>query len=232
MYNPNRILAVLLAAVLLPTVANAADHIDAPAAVAEPSADLTDLFAWMTPDAEKLNLVLNVSPFAVAESSFSDAVQYVFHINSSSGYGEAQTETLALCQFPKPDQIECWVGDEYITGNPHDPKGIQNDSGSLKVFAGLRNDPFFMEFTGFTNTVKAVVDAASTLEFDDFGCPSLTADTSAALVGLLQSGTDGVTATDTFAGSNILSLVIQVEREIVSPGGPLLGVWASTHQAP
>jgi hypothetical protein len=213
------------------TIASAADHIDSPAATAEPTADLTDLFAWTSPEADKLNLVLNVNPFAGDDAVFSDAVQYAFHINSSQGYGEDQTETLVLCQFPEPSRIECWVGSEYITGDPSSAEGLTDESGSVRIFAGLRNDPFFMEFTGFTNTVKAVVNAASGLDFDLSGCPALDADTSGALVGLLQSGTDGAPASDTFAGANVLSLVVQVDADKVSPGGPVVGVWASTHRA-
>jgi hypothetical protein len=226
-----KLLVALTAIILTPVSAIAADHIDSPTTIAEPTADLTDLYAWMTPEADKLNLVMNVNPFAGDDASFSDAVQYVFHINSSEGYGEAQTETLAFCQFPEPSRIQCWIGDDYITGNPNDPAGIINESGTIRVFAGLRNDPFFMEFTGFTNTVQAVIGAASSLDFDTFGCPAVDADTSNVLVGLLQSGNDGAPATDTFAGANILSLVVQVDASTVAPGGPVLGVWASTHRA-
>ena len=215
----------------VPMIASAADHIDSPAAVAEPTADLTDLYSWMTPEADKVNLVLNVNPFAGNDAAFSDAVQYVFHVNSSAAYGEPQTETLALCQFPEPSRIQCWIGDDYVTGDPSDPAGLKSESGAIRVFAGLRNDPFFMEFTGFTNPVKAVIDAAGSLSFDGFGCPSVDVDTSGALVGLLQSGTDGAPATDTFAGANVLSLVVQVDAELLAPGGPVLGVWASTHRA-
>ena len=185
----------------------------------------------MAPDAEKLNLILNVNPFAGDDAQFSDAVQYVFHVNSSEGYGEPQMETLALCQFPESSRIECWVGDEYVTGDPSDPAGITSESGAVKVFAGLRNDPFFMEFNGFTETVKAVIGAAGSLSFDDFGCPAVNADISGALVGQLQSGIDGAPVSDTFAGQNVLSLVVQVDREVVSPGGSTLGIWASTHRA-
>ena len=231
MKNTLQLLIALAAIISTPFMGYAADHIDSPAAIAEPTADLTDLYAWTSPDADKLNLVLNVNPFAGDDAGFSDAVQYVFHINSSEGYGEAQTETLALCQFPEPSRIQCWIGDDYISGDPSDPAGLTNESGSIRIFAGLRNDPFFMEFNGFTNAVKAVVAAAGGLEFDDFGCPAVDSATSGALVGLLQSGNEGAPASDTFAGANVLSLVIQVDAGMVAPAGPVLGIWASTHRA-
>lgn len=219
-------------AMTLAGAAFAADHIDSPAAVSDPAADITDLFAWMTPEADKLNLVMNVTPFAGADAAFSTATQYVFHVNSSAGYGMEQTETMVLCQFYAADAIECWANGEYVTGDPSDPAGIASASGGLKVFAGLRNDPFFMEFTGFTNTVETVVAAAPNLTFDDAGCPAVDEATSNALVGLLTSGADGAPASDTFAGANVLSLVVQVDKSVVNSGGPVFGIWASTHSAP
>lgn len=211
----------------------AADHIDSPAAVAEPTADITDLFAWTSEveGAARLNLVLDVHPFASSDTQFPDSVQYVFHVGSTSAYGEATTETEVQCQFSSPTAIECWAGEDYVAGDPTDPAGITSDSGAMRVFAGPRNDPFFMEFAGFTNAVGTVVAAAPSLTFDEAGCPAVDADTSAALVGQLQSGADGAPASDTFAGANVLSLVVQLDPELVTPGGPLVAVWASTHRA-
>ncbi len=224
------LIGLAIGALLAPAaIAIAADHIDSPSAVADPAADITDLYAWMNSDASKVNLILNVTPFAGAESGFSDAVQYVFHIGSSSGYGEAQTETLVLCQFDDAGAVQCWAGDdEYVTGDASSDAGIASDSGALRVFSGLRNDPFFMENVGFNNTVAAVLAAAPSLTFDPEGCPLLDQATSNALVGALQSGADGAAASDTFAGSNVLSLVVQADKDLVSSGGPLLTVWAST----
>jgi hypothetical protein len=231
MMNRNTFLGLGLAALLLPTTAVfAADHIDSPSAVAEPAADITDLYAWMSPDASKVNLIMDVTPFATTESSFSDAVQYVFHVNSSSGYGESQTETLIICQFESNGAVECWAGDkEYVKGDASAEAGLRSESGDLRVFAGLRNDPFFMEFNGFTTAVDTVISAAPSLSFDGEGCPILNQATSDLLIGQLTHGTDGAPASDTFAGSNVLSLVVQVDKELLTGGGPLLGVWASTH---
>lgn len=224
------LIGLALGALLVPAAGFAADHIDSPAAVAEPAADITDLFAWMSADAAKVNLVLDVTPFAGADSKFSDAVQYVFHVNSSTGYGEAQTETLILCQFNAAGAIACWAGaDEYLAGDASAEAGLSSDSGALKVFAGLRNDPFFMEFTGFTQAVETVIAAASGLEFDDQGCPAVDEATSGVLVGQLQSGADGAPASDTFAGANVLAIVVQVDKAVVTAGGPILSVWASTN---
>lgn len=215
----------------LASSAFAADHLDSPAASAEPAADITDVYAWMTSDAENVNLVLNVAPDAGDSMSFPTSTVYAFHVNSSEGYGMAQTETLVRCKFYDENAIECWAGDEYVVGDPSNPAGITSESGALRVFAGLRNDPFYFELVGFNETVATVRAAASSLTFDEDGCPALDEATSNALVTQLQRGMAGAPASNTFEGQNVLSLVVQLDKDVVTPGGDVLGVWASTHAA-
>ena len=65
-----------------------ADHFDAPeASEVDKTADIAGLFAWTDSDAERVNLIMTVHPFAGPDAAFSDAIQYVFHINSSEGFG-------------------------------------------------------------------------------------------------------------------------------------------------
>ena len=53
--TPVLLLAGLAAAALLVwPQARAADHADGPAASADPTADITDVLAWMSPDARQL----------------------------------------------------------------------------------------------------------------------------------------------------------------------------------
>jgi hypothetical protein len=231
MIKLNHLTIASLMALALPITAFAADHIDSPSTTKEPAADIADMFAWMTKDASKVNLVMTVNPFASTDTQPSNAVQYVFHVNSSTGYGEAQTETMALCQFPAADQIQCWIGDEYVSGDPRNPKGITNDSGTIKIFSGIRNDPFYFELGGFLKTVDTVIGAAASLTFDENSCPALDADTSAALVGLLQSNPDGGPAQDSLAGANVIAIVVQLDKSLVTKGGDILSVWGSTHRA-
>ena len=234
MIKPLRALGIVLA-LGIPMVAPAADHLDSPtaASTSEPSADITDLYAWMTADASRLNLVAAVSAGAGAGSVFSDAVIYEFSVSSAAGYGEPQTSTVITCKFVDDTNVECWAGNDYVVGDPSDPDGIVSDNGGLRVFAGLRDDPFFLEFNGFQNAVNAAVAAvaADQVEFapEDQGCPSLTEDQANALVGALTSGNDGAPPSNTFAGQNVLALVVQVDRAIVDRGGPVLGVSVSTY---
>jgi hypothetical protein len=221
--------AAVLSVAALPFIGYAADHIDAPAAAADPAADITDVYAWMNEDADRLQLIMNVYPMAGENASFSDAVQYVMHVNSSSAYGADQTETLVICQFYAANGIECWAGDEYVYGDPTDTDGLVSESGNLRVFAGRRDDPFFFELTGFQEAVKLAVAAAPSLMFDDEGCPEINAATSELLVTQLQSGADSAEGSNTFAGASVLSLAIELEKSVVDEGGPILAVWGSTH---
>jgi hypothetical protein len=210
----------------------AADHTDAPAVTAEPAADINDIFTWMSADGANLNLVMTVFPSASATTQFSDAVQYVFHINSSPAFGTAQTEQLLVCTFAVSQVVTCWLDDEeLISGDASDPNGISDSAGTVRVFTGLRNDPFFFNAAGFNATVDAVVGAAGSLMFDEAGCPALDAATSNALVTQLQTAVGGGAAADFFSGMNVLTLSIEIQKSLVTPGGPILGIWGSTHRA-
>jgi|SRR5688572_20654288 len=234
MKRPLRTLAAVLA-LGVPIAALAADHLDSADAVAnnEPSADITDLYAWMTADATKLNLVAAVSANAGPNAVFSDAVIYQFAVSSSASFGAPQQSTLVTCKFIDGTNIECWAGNDYVVGNPSDTRGIVSDRGGLRVFAGRRDDPFFLEYNGFLNTVDAAVAAvqANQVTFDDAACPLLTEEQGAALLGALTSGNDGADASNTFAGQSVLALVVQIDKTIVNGGGPILGVSASTYSS-
>src|SRR5215510_12115394 len=56
---------------VLSDAARAADHADGPRASADPSADITDVFAWMSPDAGRLVLVMDLVRNATPTSRFS-----------------------------------------------------------------------------------------------------------------------------------------------------------------
>lgn len=222
-----------MACALVAPVAYAADHIDSPAPSATPAADITDHYVWMTSDGTKVNLVMNVSPFATGESTFSDAIVYAFHVSSMATYGAAAaTKADVLCHFHKTDGtgIECWLGDEYVAGDPSGTDGIASASGKLKVFAGLRNDPFFFALDGFKAAVNAVVAAAPALSFDEQMCPTVDFNTASAIVGLLRSDGKGGPPYDTFADLDVLSIVVQVDKTLLNDGGPILASWTGTYQ--
>src|SRR5262249_22088951 len=78
-----RFIAVAIVMMLcLSESSRSADHVDGPRASADPAADITDVFAWMSPDAQRVFLVMDLVRNATTASRFSDSVQYVFHITS------------------------------------------------------------------------------------------------------------------------------------------------------
>jgi uncharacterized protein DUF4331 len=209
----------------------AALHDDGPTVRATPGAQISDVYAWMTSDKTKVNLVMNVNPGASASTTFSTQYLYAFHLNSSTGYGTAATETKIICGFDAAQAITCWVGSgEVVTGNASATAGITSASGKTRVFAGPRDDPSFFNQSGFVAMRTTTTTALGSLTFDASGCPGLNAATSGALLNQLRGNASGGTATNDFAGQNVLSIVIQVDTTLVTPGGKILGVWASTHQ--
>jgi uncharacterized protein DUF4331 len=229
-----RILGILLTSTVTPLSSLAADHGDSPSAAAsnEPTADITDLYAWMSND-DKLNLVMAVNPDAGPNAHFSEAVTYVFYISSSAGYGQPQQNDRVICKFVDQTNIECWLGNEYVVGDPSARQGIVSDNGGMRVFAGLRDDPFFLEYTGFANAVSYAVSevVAGNVVSDpaNEGCPTLSTAQGVSLRNRLTHGANNAPPSNTFAKQNVLALVVQVDKSLVNRGGPVLGVSASTH---
>ena len=211
------------------TSAYAADHIDSPSVLADPSTDIGDVFAWK--QGNTLVAVVTVSPFTTDAAQFSDAALYTFHIQSQDDLlAPTSVENHELtCRFDASQTIQCWLGDEYIAGDASATAGILNGRG-LKVFAGLRDDPFFFNLTGFRETVSLVNGAAASLAFDAAGCPALDAGTSTVLLTQLATEPGGATAVNDFAGANVLSLVVEIDLDLINDGGDVIGVWASTNE--
>jgi hypothetical protein len=236
-----KLLAVVAvgAAIALGALAlRAADHQDSPAATADPPADITDVYAWMSPDASRVNLIMDVYPNAPATAMFSDQVLYTLHVNSKASYAAtASVTTNVICSFTTAQVASCWVGTaDFVTGDAGmttdggAPAGIVSASGKTTLFAGLRDDPFFFNLAGFQATVADVDAAESTLVLDAAGCPALDVNTANALVMQLRTAPGGGTAVNFFAGFRVLSIVLSIDKTLLTTGGPVLGVWGSTNQ--
>jgi hypothetical protein len=219
----------------------AADHGDAASLATNKAADITDVYAWMSADHAKLNLIMDVSPSAAAGDHFGTTILYAFHVQASAGYGMAPTAppTEIVCKFASDTSVQCWLGaSEYVAGDPSSPSGLASADGKVKIFAGQRNDPFFFNINGFKHVVSAVEGAAANLGplADGHGCYDLHAagpqgsNLGAVLVGYLAHDTDGTSAPqDNFAGKNVNAIVIQADASLFTAGGSTLGVWASTN---
>ena len=208
----------------------AADHLESPLVRANALADIDDVFTWMSPDAQRVNLVMTVAFDVAPNAQFSDSVEYIFRTNSQSSFGATPSPNRDVtCTFDASQAVTCTVAGVSVTGDASSPAGLTDSSGRLQVFAGARNDPFFFNFTGFRATAEAVANAASSLTFDDAGCPALDMATSNALVTQLQTEPGGGPAVDDFAGMNVLALVVSVDKSLLTARGPVLGVSGITN---
>lgn len=144
-------LALALVGSLIAT-AHAADHRDGPLTTNDPAADLNDVYLFINPnDPDELILAGTVVPVANSNSRFSDAVEYRFHLDN----GAANGQTTITCTFPgDATRVLCRnVGDTlYAEG----PLNQIVDADNLRVWAGLRDDPFFFDLVAFNNTRAAV----------------------------------------------------------------------------
>jgi hypothetical protein len=207
-----------------------ADHQDAPATRASPTADINDVYTWM--DGSNVVLAMTTYPDAPQGALFDDRVQYVLHTSSGQGFGATSTyvDVIATFDTSTPQKISLWVGaTEFVTGNASSPSGLSTADGRVKVFAGLRADPFFFNLDGFKNTVATVESVASTLTFDDAGCPALSAGQQSLLATELATSPDGGAPVDHFATFNGLAIVVSVNKALLTAGGPIVSVWGATY---
>lgn len=196
-------IAILVAAVMSLTVGYAADHIDGPRATADPAADITDIYAFMSQDpatSGRLVLIMNVVPVAPVTAEFSDAVDYIFRVNQITN-----PATLAL--GPALD-VTCKYSRPTMTCNG--PKGLKASTkvgamtgkspDAMRAFAGPRSDPFFFDFAAFKATAAT-------------GKPAFTS-----------------TGTNFFQGLNVLSIVVEIDVERAFGKGAIVTVAGETRR--
>ncbi len=225
----------------------AADHLDAPATQMPTNAmaDITDVYAWMSTDGSKVNLIMDVSAADDGTHHFGPSTLYVFHVMSTPGLAMAGTSQEVICKFASDTSGACWLVNgantvDYVSGDPSATAGIANASGKMKLFAGRRSDPFFFNLGGFKTAVGAVEQAAAAggLTFDVAGCPQIDAATAHQLGTLLATppaqmvGPCVANQLDCFANFNVMSVVLQIDKtELNLNSQSLLAVWGSTNVA-
>ena len=212
-------LALLCLAVALQC--RASDHLDSPTVIADPRTDIGDIYAWTSPDHRQLNLVMDIVGHA-----FSDKVAYVFHVDSGRKFGATTDSVDIVCRFASATETDCVVGKEadHAHGDASGTGGLQGQHHRFRVFAGLRDDPFFNNVRG---TRAAYAVATKALHGPPVGCPNFDGATSAAILDQWRH-TDGGPGTNFLAGWTPSSIVISVDIGLVNRGGPLLAVWGAT----
>lgn len=202
----------------------AADHVDAPAVGSLSSgstvADITDYYAFESPDnADNYVFVCNVmgltAPDATGDASFDDDVMYEFNIDTDGDYIEDQViqaifrdDKVIVFGPVAPEEAGAESMVEYM-GNRieatvstygNDPEITESDG--MKVFAGPRDDPFFMDFFRFVDIVNG---AGNALQLD---VPE-PADGQAYATSFQDPGVDA------FAGTNVMSVVVEVPKSMI-----------------
>lgn len=140
------------------------DHIDGPRQIGDPSADLTDLFAFTSPENPARTVVAaNVFPTCGADAIFSNVIDHAIVLRRArvAGIGEAtkfemsDPEIRFNCRFDvlskisgdgKPvQQGTCTFPDgQTVRFVVNDERGASTPDGTFRVFAGLRSDPFIL----------------------------------------------------------------------------------------
>jgi len=217
-------LAALAGATIGAGPTRASDHLDTPTVIADPRSDIGDVYAWMSPDGRQLNLVMTI-----VGHSFSDRLQYIFHVDSGARFGATTNTTPIVCRFPADKELECRAGDaDYARGNGSDPAGLQGHNHRFRVFAGLRDDPFFNNVKGTRAAYeKAALALRNGAAVDAAQCANFDAATSRAILDEWRH-TSGGPGTNFLAGWTPASIVISINVDVVAKGGRMLAVWGAT----
>ncbi|WP_280155021.1 DUF4331 family protein [Piscinibacter sp. XHJ-5] len=125
------------------------DHFSGPAVMGDPSVDITDFFAFPSPERPgHLVLIMNVFPLATRQAFFSDVVTYRFRLRPLARSGRSvvhgtEEVSIDITFDDGPLQrgsvlVPDGGGASFVVGTPLEKDG-------LRVFAGLASDPFFMD---------------------------------------------------------------------------------------
>src|SRR4051794_18269934 len=106
-----RLLALFGLAACAP-LAVASDHLDTPTVIADPAADIGDLYAWTSKDGRRLNLVMTI-----VGGRFSDRLRYSFHVDSGRRLGATSTSTAIVCEFDVTSRVDCRAGADRASGD-------------------------------------------------------------------------------------------------------------------
>jgi len=169
------------------------DHIDGPRQIGDPSADLTDLFAFTSPEnPARTVLAANVFPTCGVDAVFSNAIDHSIVVRRArvAGLGDAaKFETGdpelrfsfrfdALERRPSQKPVQrgtCMLPDgQTLRFVANDENGASTPDGSFRVFAGLRSDPFILAWLFRGNTM---IPVPNLLEHDNVLCMVVEFDT-------------------------------------------------------
>ena len=148
------------------------DHFSGPRALAGPAGDICDVYAFPSPGRPgHLVLVMTVSPLATPATSFSDAIVYRFRLRPVTiapdrpafPFGPPESELVFACTFAAPQPAvegarpvqegSCIApSGETVRLRVDDEQGGRGNG--VRVYAGLRSDPFFIDLPAYLQSLK------------------------------------------------------------------------------
>jgi hypothetical protein len=195
----------------------AADHNDAPAVMGKGS-DITDLYAFQSPsNPDNLVFVVNVlgliAPSATAAAAFDPEVMIEINIDNSATKDNIEDLVIQatfadgkVTTYGPVTPIQTGVTSTLVKSGAaiqanvtaYGSTPVIAENSGIKVFAGPRDDPFFFDLDQF----KSILAGTAT--------------------GFNNPGTDH------FAGTNVLSFVIEVPKSKLGSGP--INVWANSNR--
>ncbi|MDC7993861.1 DUF4331 family protein [Altibacter sp. HG106] len=204
----------------------AADHIDAPAVTGQTS-DITDFYAFQGENPDNLVFVANVQGLltpgdATTMASFDENVLLEFNIDNNNDLIEdiviqaiKRNDSMYFFGPTAPSSTGLNSVIETSSANQGQVKisttsAVETgSSGNVQFFAGPREDPFFFDFEQYNSVLEGTAP-------DGFNDPG----------------------TDTFAGTNVLSVVVEVPKSLLGdgtagvnpflPDTPIYNVWVES----
>ena len=195
----------------------AADHIDAPAVTNKPT-DITDVYVFRGQNPDNMVFVANtqglLSPGATADAGFDENTMIEFNIDNTGD----NVEDLVIQCIAKNGKMKVYGPSiPKVTGTISylniNKLSVQVDitkygqealaatgDNGVKVFAGPRDDPFFFDLVAFRNVISG-----SASSFNNPG-------------------------NDTFAGTNVMAIVVEVPKSLLGSNGTI-NVWAESKSA-
>ena len=167
------------------------DHVDGPRSIGEPAADVSDLFAFTSPEnPARTVLAMCVFPSAGESAVFSNAIDHAIVVRRVTVAGVANEARFR----PADDEIRfsvrfealkreaagkviqrgtCTLPDgRKLSVTVNDEKGASTPEGDVRVFAGLRSDPFYLAW--IASTLEKVPNL---LQHDNVLCIAVEFDT-------------------------------------------------------
>lgn len=157
----------LLALGTAPMLVRGADHLDAPGLTSpegQNTADINDVYVFDGADAGRTVIAMTTHPAAGAISprKYSTNIRYVINVDNT---GDAIQDLAYVTRFSGKKQKQDWTLTRYTGEKARTLSGkgktiaegvtgrTEKAKGGLKVFAGLRSDPFFFDLAAFRDDV-------------------------------------------------------------------------------